>query len=143
MVLQHGPSALRVAPQRAVLPRMQTLSSDECYLFDTEEGRKYVCTENPEELAWHMGLEIKDLVTGVKPDDLNLIECAEEWSHTGTPQWTCREETKQEKDEGCELIGETVDELWFACGDSESARPAGVSCEEVRRRNARCCRLPT
>ena len=34
---------------------------DSCYLFDTKEGRKYVCTDNPEELAWHMGLEVNDL----------------------------------------------------------------------------------
>ena len=36
-----------------------------------------------------MGLDEKDLVEGVKPDDLSLIECAETWSHNGTPQWAC------------------------------------------------------
>ena len=52
--------------------------------------RKYVCTSNPEELAWFMGIEQKDLVRGVKPDDLELVECSEEWSHNGTPQWVCK-----------------------------------------------------
>ena len=61
---------------------------------------KYVCTSNPEELAWHLGLNEKDLVTGVKPEDLELIECAEEWSHTGTPQWACiaKEKATADKD---------------------------------------------
>ena len=32
--------------------RMDAITEDEaCYLFDTAEGRKYVCTSNPEELA--------------------------------------------------------------------------------------------
>ena len=37
-----------------------------------------------------MGIEQKDLVRGVKPDDLELVECSEEWSHNGTPQWVCK-----------------------------------------------------
>ena len=49
-----------------------------------------MCTSNPEELAWFMGIEQKDLVRGVKPDDLELVECSEEWSHNGTPQWVCK-----------------------------------------------------
>jgi len=61
-----------------------------------------------------MGLEMKDLVTGVKPDDLSLIECSEDWSHTGTPQWACKEATEEARKaaegldaEDCALIGET------------------------------------
>ena len=27
---------------------------------------------------------------GAKPDDLELVECAEDWSHNGTPEWVCR-----------------------------------------------------
>ena len=65
---------------------------DACYLFESEEGLKYVCTSKPEELAFMMGVAEKDLVTGVKPDDLNIVECSEDWSHTGTPQWTCTAE---------------------------------------------------
>ena len=41
--------------------------------------RKYVCTEDPKELAWLMGVEEKDLKSGPKPDDLELVECHEEW----------------------------------------------------------------
>jgi len=109
----------------------QELGPDECYLFDTEEGRKYVCTSDAAELAWHMGLDLRDLVSGHKPEDLNLIECAEEWSHTGTPQWVCKEEPVkvQSEDEGCELIGETPNELWFACSDTDGDKP-GVDCTE-------------
>ena len=106
---------------------------DECYLFDTEdEGRKYVCTSDPEELAWHLGLEMKDLKTGAKPDDLNLIECSEEWSHTGTPQWVCKEgkEEDDEELEPCELVGETKDELWFTCDEKSKDGQPGVTCEE-------------
>ena len=62
---------------------------DACYLFDTEDGTKYVCTSKPDELAFMLGLDEKDLIEGVKPDDKDLIECSETWSHTGTPQWAC------------------------------------------------------
>ena len=132
------PSALRIgAPnlvsrsaRSAVVCKEQASAvvndEDTCYLFDTEEGRKYVCTENPEELAWHMGLDMSDLKQGPKPDDLELIECAEEWSHTGTPQWACKEAPEVE-DEGCEMIGETDDEVWFTCKDGADA--ANVDCE--------------
>ena len=58
-------------------------------LYVRRRRLKYVCTSEPGELAFMMGVEEKDLVEGVKPDDLDLIECAEEWSHVGTPQWTC------------------------------------------------------
>ena len=104
-------------------------NNDECYLFDSPEGRKYVCTNDPEELAWNAGVEVKDLVTGVKPDDLNLIECAEEWSHTGTPQWVCKEGLPEEDDGGCEMIGETNDEVWFTCKEGAEAS-ADVDCSE-------------
>lgn len=105
------------------------IDDDSCYLFDTPEGRKYVCTSEPEELAWHLGLEMKDLKSGPKPDDLNLVECSEEWSHTGTPQWVCKEEEPSEDDGGCELIGETADEVWFACNDPVEDG-SGVECAE-------------
>jgi hypothetical protein len=112
----------------------ESLGPDECYLFDTPEGRKYVCTTNPEELAWHMGLDMRELVSGHKPEDLNLVECSEEWSHNGTPQWVCKEDTPPPSasadadEEGCELIGETDDELWFTC--SEGGASPGVDCSE-------------
>ena len=64
--------------------------NDTCYLFETYDGVKYVCTSEPEELAFMLGLDEKDLIKGVKPDDLTLVECAEDWSHTGTPQWVCK-----------------------------------------------------
>jgi len=102
---------------------------DECYLFDTDEGRKYVCTSNAEELAWHMGLDLKDLVSGPKPDDMELIECAEEWSHNGTPQWACKEAEKKVEEGGCEMIGETADEIWFKCSD-DKPDGEGVDCSE-------------
>jgi len=73
---------------------------------------------------WHMGLDMKDLKKGPKPDNLDLIECSEEWSHTGTPQWACKAE---ESDEPCELIGETADEMWFACKDDGESKD-GVDC---------------
>jgi len=92
--------------------------------------RKFVCTTNPEELAWFMGLEMKDLKKGAKPADLELIECSEDWSHNGTPQWVCKEEKEEVADEaGCEVIGETADEVWFACADSTSGGD-GVECSE-------------
>ena len=34
---------------------------ESCFLFDTDDGRKYVCTESPAELAWFMGLDEKAL----------------------------------------------------------------------------------
>jgi len=91
---------------------------DACYLFETDEGTKYVCTSNPEELAWHMGLDVKDLVSGVKPDDLDLVECSEEWSHTGTPQWACKAEkpvaTGGPDDDACYLF-ETDEGTKYVC----------------------------
>lgn len=63
---------------------------DACYLVETGEGTKYICTDEPAELAWFLGLDETALKRGAKPDDLNLVECAEEWSHTGTPEWVCR-----------------------------------------------------
>lgn len=111
----------------------ETLGPDECYLFDTPEGRKYVCTTNPEELAWHMGLDMRDLVSGHKPEDLDLVECSEEWSYNGTPQWVCKEDAPSASDtaeEGCELIGETADELWFACAEGDSGGASGIDCSE-------------
>jgi len=109
-------------------------AEDECFLFDTPEGRKYVCTSNPAELAWHMGLEVKDLKTGGKPDDHSLIECAEDWSHNGTPQWVCKAEEQQQRVEdpevdGCEMIGETSDEIWFACAEGAEGSE-GIDCSE-------------
>ena len=59
--------------------------------------------------------------------DLELIECAEEWSHNGTPQWACKEAPLE--DGGCELIGETDDEVWFACSD-DGEEKRGVDCSE-------------
>jgi len=113
------------------------ISEDTCYLIDTDEGRKYVCTSDPEELAWHLGIDVKDMVTGAKPDDLDLIECAEEWSHTGTPQWVCKEGKEEvepkaaaaDADEACEIIGETEDDVWFACHDGGVDNDA-VDCSE-------------
>ena len=67
------------------------LDAEDCFLIDTEEGRKYVCTENPSELAWFLGLEESALKKGAKPDDLELVECAEDWSSNGTPEWVCVE----------------------------------------------------
>ena len=37
--------------------------------------------------AWMLGIDEKELTSGPKPDDLELVECHEDWSHTGTPQW--------------------------------------------------------
>ena len=34
-----------------------------------------------------LGIDEKELTSGPKPDDLELVECHEDWSHTGTPQW--------------------------------------------------------
>merc|ERR1719305_1575647 len=82
--------AVRVCQPSSAVASPSELGDDECFLFDTDDGRKYVCTSNPEELAWHMGLDVKDLIQGIKPDDLDLIECSEEWSHNGTPQWVCK-----------------------------------------------------
>lgn len=107
------------------------LDDNECYLFDTDDGRKFVCTSNPEELAWHMGLDVKDLVAGVKPDDQELIECAEDWSFNGTPQWACRAGKEEvEVDDGdCEMIGESADEVWFVCSEGKEGIE-GVDCSE-------------
>jgi hypothetical protein len=69
---------------------------DTCYLIDTYEGMKYVSSTKPDELAWYLGLEENQLVKGAKPEDLNLIECAEDWSHRGTPQWVCKAERNDE-----------------------------------------------
>ena len=45
-----------------------------------------------------LGLDEKELVSGPKPDDLELVECHEDWSHTGTPQWACSEDGPREGD---------------------------------------------
>jgi len=125
---QRTSAHVRTGP--ALLSSADAVPDDECYLFDSEDGRKFVCTTNPEELAWFMGLEMKDLKKGAKPADLELIECSEDWSHNGTPQWVCKEEKEEVADEaGCEVIGETADEVWFACADSTSGGD-GVECSE-------------
>ena len=98
VALQHRLPAVRPVVMRAMPIRMDQENLqraddfDHCYLFDSDEGRKYVCTENPEELAWYMGLDESDLVSGPKPDDLDLMTCFEDWSHNGTPEWVCSEE---------------------------------------------------
>ena len=58
--------------------------------------RKYVCTEDPAELAWMLGIDVATLTSGPKSDDLELVECHEDWSHTGTPQWACSEDGPRE-----------------------------------------------
>jgi len=80
-----------------------------------------------------MGVDKKDLIVGPKPDDLELIECAEDWSHSGTPQWVCREgkeEVEEVEEEGCEMIGETADEVWFKCTD-DKPDGNGVACTDA------------
>ena len=74
-----------------------------------------------------MGLDMKDMQKGPKPDDLELIECTEDWSHTGTPQWVCSEAKEEPGDVGCEMIGETADEVWFACSEAKEGED-GVEC---------------
>ena len=87
------PMSVVLRPALTARPVMNSYAGpaedDACYLFEAAEGMKYVCTSRPDELAFMMGLETKDLITGEKPKDEDLIECAEEWSHTGTPQWAC------------------------------------------------------
>lgn len=106
-----------------------------------------MCTSNPDELAWFMGLEVKDLQTGVKPDDLELIECSEEWSHNGVPQWACKEEKEKIDEDGCEMVGETADEVWFACSEASKEgarvmhRTYGIQRSEPSRSTARLCIL--
>ena len=97
------------------------LDEGQCFLIDTDEGyvpnpslslsihhqrmhsalsrpgrRKYVCTEDPAELAWMLGIDVATLTSGPKSDDLELVECHEDWSHTGTPQWACSEDGPRE-----------------------------------------------
>ena len=38
---------------------------------------RYVCTDNPSELAWFMGVDESSLVRGAKPADEDLLECSE------------------------------------------------------------------
>jgi hypothetical protein len=45
-----------------------------------------------------LGIDEKELTSGPKPDDLELVECHEDWSHTGTPQWACSEDGPREDD---------------------------------------------
>lgn len=131
------------SPRRALLRMTQGsnphgLDDDQCYLFDTREGHRYVCTEDPAQLAWYMGLEMEELKAGPKPDDLELIECSEEWSHTGTPQWVCKEgkegkeEAKGEEAQGeeCTIIGESSDEIWFSCNEGAAPQSSDVACTE-------------
>jgi len=122
-----GRHALLPGPRMVANPI--DLDDDQCYLFDTPEGRRYVCTEDPTELAWIMGIDMKELKAGPKPDDLNLIECAEEWSHTGTPQWVCKEGSEGATDDECTIIGESADEIWLACADG--AGGDNVECTET------------
>ena len=57
-----------------------------------------MCTENPAELAWFMGIDEKSLRAGPKPDDMDLVECHEDWSHNGTPAWVCKEDDANAKE---------------------------------------------
>lgn len=42
------------------------------------DGRmRYVCTENPKELAWFMGIDETAMKKGNKPKDEELLECFE------------------------------------------------------------------
>merc|ERR1711892_161820 len=93
---RRSPSSLIMMKTEALPDSPTDLDDGSCYLIDTDEGRKYVCTDNPQELAWMLGIDEKELTSGPKPDDLELVECHEDWSHTGTPQWACSEDGPRE-----------------------------------------------
>jgi len=103
-----------------------------------------------------MGLNEKDLIEGVKPSDLDFVECSEDWSHRGTPQWVCTallpKDTKkpgmradlegltsedrmwsQTDDGACFVLsddeGPDPSKQWFFC--SEPADDAAMVCELV------------
>merc|ERR1711892_561497 len=82
---RRSPSSLIMMKTEALPDSPTDLDDGSCYLIDTDEGRKYVCTDNPQELAWMLGI-----------DDQELVECHEDWSHTGTPQWACSEDGPRE-----------------------------------------------
>ena len=73
--------------------------------------------------AWMLGLDEKDLVSGPKPDDLELVECHEDWSHTGTPQWACSEDNPRAGDSS-----EAPPHGWSKCPRSQlPMRPRTLS----------------
>ena len=88
LTLHTRPSALVPAVARATRSLATAMvagpadDAENCYLFETDEGRKYVCTENPTELAWLMGVDEKSLVSGPKPDDM---KCAAPWLEAAQP----------------------------------------------------------
>ena len=83
LTLHTRPSALVPAVARASRSLATAMvDADNCYLFETDVGRKYVCTENPTELAWLMGVDEKSLVSGPKPDDM---KCAAPWLEAAQP----------------------------------------------------------
>ena len=70
-----------------------------------------------------LGLDEKDLVNGPKPDDLELVECHEDWSHTGTPQWACSEDNPRAGDSS-----EAPPHGWSECPRSQlPMRPRTLS----------------
>ena len=70
-----------------------------------------------------LGLDEKDLVSGPKPDDLELVECHEDWSHTGTPQWACSEDNPRAGDSS-----EAPPHGWSKCPRSQlPMRPRTLS----------------
>ena len=70
-----------------------------------------------------LGLDEKDLVSGPKPDDLELVECHEDWSHTGTPQWACSEDNPRAGDSS-----EAPPHGWSKCPRSQPPmRPRTLS----------------
>lgn len=78
-----------------------------------------------------LGIDVATLTSGPKPDDLELVECHEDWSHTGTPQWACSEdgpredETTSSAPQPCQSH-QGLQQLWHwcsPCGHSTAREP--------------------
>lgn len=63
-----------------------------CYIVDgvQVDGQPYiVCTSEPDETAWFLGIE-KDALTPVGEPDSAQLECQMGWSFNGSEEWQCK-----------------------------------------------------
>ena len=93
-----------------------------------------------------LGIDQATLTSGPKPDDLELVECHEDWSHTGTPQWACSEDGPRE-DEPSSAPQHGQSDLALArsrpCGHARSRGPPTVQgCPLGPRRSALAAWMP-
>lgn len=83
--------ALFIGSRGEAEPQPRGEDDVECFLVDgvEEDGKDfYVCTSQPEETAWFMGVPVSDLRSDYTPD-ASLLQCEAGTSFNGEPEWLC------------------------------------------------------